>query len=76
MSIMHNYSPKERRVESSVDATIRIHLYEPSGDILVFLTGFEECEKATKLCYSKLQELAEKKQKNVPPMMIVPLYGA
>lgn len=45
---MHVSSPKEQRVEASVTAAIRIHLHEPAGDILVFLTGFEECEKATK----------------------------
>jgi ATP-dependent RNA helicase DHX8/PRP22 len=76
VSIMHISSPKDQRVENSVSTAIRIHLHEPAGDILVFLTGFEECEKATKLCFQKLQEIAEKKQKEVPPMMIVPLYGS
>ena len=47
---------------------------EPAGDILAFLTGFEECEQATKKCFEKLSELSQKRP--VPPMMIVPLYGA
>lgn len=37
-----------------VSAAIRIHLNEPEGDILCFLTGFEECEKAVKDCFAKL----------------------
>jgi HrpA-like RNA helicase len=49
-------------------------LNEPAGDILAFLTGFEECEAATKKCYEKLSEISTKRA--VPPMMIVPLYGA
>jgi HrpA-like RNA helicase len=57
-----------------VQIAIRIHLNEPAGDILAFLTGFEECENATRKCFSKLQELSETRA--VPPMMIVPLYGA
>lgn len=31
------------RVEEAVKATIRMHLHEGPGDILVFLTGSEEC---------------------------------
>ncbi len=34
------------RVEESVIAAIKFHLHEGPGDILVFLTGSEECELA------------------------------
>lgn len=51
VSILHKESGKEKRVENSVGASIRIHLNEPAGDILVFLTGFEECEKASRICF-------------------------
>jgi ATP-dependent RNA helicase DHX8/PRP22 len=51
VAIMHTASPKEQRIKNSVESVIRIHLHEPSGDVLVFLTGFEECEKACKECY-------------------------
>ncbi len=68
-------SRMEKRVENSVKIAIRIHLHEGSGHILSFLTGFEECEQACKLCYAKLEEL-QNKGKNVPPMIIMPLYGA
>jgi ATP-dependent RNA helicase DHX8/PRP22 len=71
------YQPSrmEKRVESTVKLAIRIHLHESPGHILAFLTGFEECEQACKLCYRKLEELASK-GKNIPPMLIMPLYGA
>ena len=42
-------------VEEAVKATIRMHLHEGPGDILVFLTGSEECESATRLCEQKLE---------------------
>jgi len=54
VNILHKDSSKDKRVENSVGAAIRIHLNEPAGDILVFLTGFEECEKAVNLCFEKL----------------------
>jgi len=38
-------------MENAVGAAIRIHLNEPAGDVLVFLTGFEECEHATNMCF-------------------------
>ena len=31
-----------------------MHLHEGPGDILVFLTGSDECEMACRLCYKKL----------------------
>lgn len=75
VDILHEESIKDKRVENTVIAAIRIHLNEPAGDILAFLTGFEECEKALNLCYEKLNELAQK-DKEVPPMMLATLYGS
>lgn len=75
VSILHKESSRDRRMENAVGAAIRIHLNEPAGDVLVFLTGFEECEQATKLCFTKLQEM-QQAGKDVPPMILCPLYGA
>lgn len=74
VAIMHQDTSKDQRLEESVTLAIRIHLNEPIGDILVFLTGFEECESAVQKCFQKLQALSEKRP--VPPMLLVPLYGA
>jgi ATP-dependent RNA helicase DHX8/PRP22 len=48
-----------KRVEETVKAAIRMHLHEEQGDILVFLTGSEECEMARKLCIQELTRLKE-----------------
>lgn len=37
-----------------------MHLHEGPGDILVFLTGSEECEMGRRICIEKLKELKEK----------------
>jgi HrpA-like RNA helicase len=63
------------RVEEAVKAAIRMHLHEGHGDILVFLTGSEECEAATRICQQKLEDLMEK-GKDVPGMIMYQLYGA
>ena len=46
-----------KRSEEAVTAAIRMHLHEGPGDILVFLTGSEECEMARILCMKKLEDL-------------------
>ena len=43
--------------------------------MLVFLTGSEECESATRMCQAKLEDLVGK-GKDVPGMIIYQLYGA
>lgn len=42
------------RIEESVKIVMQIHLLEGPGDILVFLTGSEECEIAKNLCMERL----------------------
>jgi len=74
VDIIYNTSRMEKRVENCVKIAIRIHLHEAPGHILAFLTGFEECEQACKICYEKLNELS--KTKSITPMLIMPLYGA
>lgn len=64
-----------KRIDESVKAVLRIHLNEGPGDILVFLTGSEECEKARKFCIEKLQELLSK-GREIPGMLIFALYGS
>lgn len=54
---------------------MKIHLLEGPGDILVFLTGSEECEIAKNVCMEKLQEELNKGAE-VAAMMIFALYGA
>lgn len=75
VEVLHGASKADQRVESSVNAVIRIHLHEGPGDILIFLTGSEEVEKACNLCLDKLGHLLDS-GKEVPSMLILPLYGA
>lgn len=75
VEILHSAVKSDLRVEYAVNAAIRIHLHENAGDVLVFLTGSEECEKACRICFETLGKLVAK-GKPVPSMLILPLYGA
>jgi len=66
-------------LKRAVETVMRIHLEEPPGDVLVFLTGQEEIEHAC----DRLFEAAEKVDyshdvyaSEVEAMLILPLYGS
>ena len=72
---MHSSCKLDKRVEYTVNAAIRIHLHEGPGDVLVFLTGSDECERAKNRCYEALSQL-EAQGTSVASMIILALYGA
>ena len=75
VEVLHSACKPDKRVQYAVNAAVRIHLHEGPGDILVFLTGAEECEKACSVCFETLQKL-KNEGKSVPSMLILSLYGA
>ncbi|RMJ28037.1 hypothetical protein PHISP_01065 [Aspergillus sp. HF37] len=64
-------SPAEDYVERAVKTAFDIHLQEPEGDILVFLTGREEIETAVQLISERASTLHPKAQALHP----LPLYS-
>jgi ATP-dependent RNA helicase DHX8/PRP22 len=75
VDLLYGHTPSNFRVEEAVRSAIRIHLHETEGDVLVFLTGSDECEMSVKLTYQKLQVLLDE-GKEVPSCLIYALYGA
>ncbi|KAL4497398.1 hypothetical protein ABPG72_011333 [Tetrahymena utriculariae] len=63
------------RIEESINIIMKIHQNEGPGDILVFLTGSEECEIAKNECLERLQKDLEKGIE-LAGMMIFSLYGS
>merc|ERR1712159_930021 len=51
---------------------MQIHLTEPEGDILVFLTGQEEIETACQILHERMKELGP----SIPKLLALPVYGA
>uniref|UniRef100_A0A8D0FF26 RNA helicase n=1 Tax=Strix occidentalis caurina TaxID=311401 RepID=A0A8D0FF26_STROC len=63
----------------AVKVTLDIHLNEPEGDILVFLTGQIEIERACDLLFKKAESIDyryEVHDQSVEGLLILPLYGS
>lgn len=61
-------------MQQSVDTSVKINASGEIGDILIFLTGQEEVDRAVRLLreHANELELANKKNK----MLILPMYGS
>lgn len=51
---------------------MQIHLTEPAGDILLFLTGQEEIDTSCDILYERIKALGP----SVPELIILPVYSA
>ncbi|KAI7851314.1 Asp-Glu-Ala-His box polypeptide 38 [Circinella umbellata] len=60
----------EDYVDSAVKQTLAIHLSQPAGDILVFMTGQEDIEVTCQVLKERLEQL-----ENPPPLAILPIYS-
>ncbi|BEJ12894.1 hypothetical protein CspHIS471_0300680 [Cutaneotrichosporon sp. HIS471] len=58
-------------VQAAVDTVFNIHLKEPAGDVLVFLTGREEIDNAVQQVADRLQSLP----RAAPRILALPLYA-
>jgi pre-mRNA-splicing factor ATP-dependent RNA helicase DHX15/PRP43 len=61
-------------LEAAIRTTLQIHLSEPEGDILVFLTGEEEIETACAKIKAEGDELI--RSQGAGPLKVVPLYSS
>ncbi len=70
VDIFYSKNPCEDYVEGAVKQAIAIHLAQPAGDILIFMTGQEDIEAT---CDSILDRLAH--VKDAPPLSVLPIYS-
>eukprot|EP00112_Aurelia_sp_Birch-Aquarium-sp1_P006162 Seg1687.9 transcript_id=Seg1687.9/GoldUCD/mRNA.D3Y31 product="ATP-dependent RNA helicase DHX8" protein_id=Seg1687.9/GoldUCD/D3Y31 len=59
-------------LDAALITVMQIHLTEPPGDILVFLTGQEEIDTSCEILYERLKSLGPE----VPELVILPVYSA
>lgn len=71
VDIHYTPQPEANYLAAAVTTIFQIHITQPRGDILVFLTGQEEIEAAEQ----NLQETARKLGSKVPEMVICPIYA-
>ncbi|KAK9464417.1 putative ATP-dependent rna helicase dhx8 [Lipomyces arxii] len=72
VEIMFTKEPESDYLDAALITVMQIHLSEPAGDILVFLTGQEEIDTACEILYERMKALGP----SVPELIILPVYSA
>ncbi|XP_045807585.1 probable pre-mRNA-splicing factor ATP-dependent RNA helicase DEAH5 isoform X2 [Trifolium pratense] len=72
VEVLYTKQPESDYLDASLITVLQIHLTEPEGDILLFLTGQEEIDFACQSLYERMKGLG----KNVPELIILPVYSA
>ncbi|RUO95588.1 P-loop containing nucleoside triphosphate hydrolase protein [Jimgerdemannia flammicorona] len=73
VEIFYTPEPERDYLEAAIRTVMQIHLCEPEGDILLFLTGEEEIEDACRKIRAECDE--QIRQVDCGPMLVVPLYS-
>nr|XP_018679353.1 PREDICTED: probable pre-mRNA-splicing factor ATP-dependent RNA helicase DEAH2 isoform X2 [Musa acuminata subsp. malaccensis] len=71
VEIFYTQEPERDYLEAAIRTVVQIHMCEPSGDILVFLTGEEEIEDACRKITKEINNMGDQ----VGPVKVVPLYS-
>ncbi|KAK7397968.1 DEAH-box ATP-dependent RNA helicase prp22 [Neonectria punicea] len=71
VEILYSREPESDYLDSALVTVMQIHLTEPKGDILLFLTGQEEIDTACEILYERMKALGP----NVPELLILPVYS-
>lgn len=72
VEILYSKTPESDYLFTALKTVMTIHVNEPPGDILVFLTGQEEIENACEILYERKKALGS----TVPELIILPVYSA
>ncbi len=72
VEILYTKEPESDYLDASLITIMQIHLSEPAGDILLFLTGQEEIDTACETLYSRMKALGDL----APELIILPVYSS
>lgn len=72
VEIMYSRELESDYLDASLVTVMQIHLTEPAGDILLFLTGQEEIDTSCETLYERMKALGP----SVPELIILPVYSA
>jgi ATP-dependent RNA helicase DHX8/PRP22 len=72
VEVLYTKEPESDYLDASLITVMQIHLSEPPGDILLFLTGQEEIDTACEILFERMKALGPK----VPELIILPIYSA
>ncbi|XP_075950221.1 ATP-dependent RNA helicase DHX8-like [Anarhichas minor] len=72
VEVLYCKEPETDYLDAALITVMQIHLMEPPGDVLVFLTGQEEIDTACEILYDRMKSLGP----DVPELIILPVYSA
>jgi ATP-dependent RNA helicase DHX8/PRP22 len=72
VTILYAKSAEQDYLDAALITVMQVHLSQPPGDILLFLTGKEEIDTACEILYDRMQSLG----KGAPPLLVLPVYSA
>lgn len=72
VEILYSREPESDYLDAALVTVLQIHLTEPAGDVLLFLTGREEIDSACEILYERMKALGP----SVPELVILPVYSA
>lgn len=72
VEILYSREPESDYLDTALVTVMQIHLTEPKGDILLFLTGQEEIDTACEILYERMKALGP----SVPDLLILPVYAS
>ncbi|KAL7961223.1 P-loop containing nucleoside triphosphate hydrolase protein [Trichoderma compactum] len=71
VEILYSREPESDYLDAALVTVMQIHLTEPKGDILLFLTGQEEIDTSCEILYERMKALGP----SVPDLLILPVYA-
>jgi ATP-dependent RNA helicase DHX8/PRP22 len=72
VDILYTKAPETDYLDAALITVMQIHLSEPPGDILIFLTGQEEIDTACQILFERMKSLGS----NLPELIVLPVYSA
>ncbi|KAM0276954.1 hypothetical protein ACHAQH_006239 [Verticillium albo-atrum] len=72
VEVLYSREPESDYLDAALVTVMQIHLTEPPGDILLFLTGQEEIDTSCEILFERMKALGP----NVPELLILPVYSA
>jgi len=72
VEILYTKEPESDYMDAALITVMQIHLSEPPGDILVFLTGQEEIDYICETLFNRMQALGDL----APELIVLPVYSA
>lgn len=71
VEILYTKEPETDYLDAALITVMQIHITEPPGDILLFLTGQEEIDTSCEILFERMKALGS----SIPELIILPVYS-